>query len=66
MAIKDNPLTKADLANIKRALYLLSERQPLVELLKKAGVDTSEQDAKVEYYTRVLSTFRNELFPGVA
>ena len=60
----ENPLTATDLRNIKQALYKLSERRPLVELLTKAGLDMSEAEEKANYYERVLTTFRNELFPG--
>lgn len=61
----DNPLTKRDLADIKDALYKISEVNQVVGLLERLGQDVTEIQAKIEFYKQVLTTLRTELFPEI-
>jgi hypothetical protein len=59
-----NPLSAEDEAIINNALHRTTVHHDLIERMKQAGIDTSEQEARNAMHHHVASTLKKLFFPA--
>lgn len=61
--MKENILSKQDIALVQNALFLTNELEPIIAIATEAGIDTTEYIQGNEYYRTVLSKILEHFTP---
>lgn len=57
----DNPLSKADLATVQRALFKCNEQEQYIERAERCGLDCSEDKVRCQNAKEFLARVNQEL-----